>query len=583
LRGESTARVLVVVVLVSVTLLGGALLIASLFPTSTLAARLVSATGESRAGAITQDLIAHFGDRLRFAGLCLLALAAGLAVLRGSFDDLARSCLRDLGTMALPAPTRFDIVAVGVTAALALGLRVAFLGQPMRYDEALTFNEFASRPLYYGLSFYPDPNNHLLNTLLMHVAFVGLGNQPWVLRLPALVGGVLLVPATYRLAGSFYGRHAALLGAVLVAASSYLVEYSTNARGYTLQALCFVVLLTLTIVAVRRDSPTALLLAALVAAVGAYALPTMLYGVAVAAMWFGLEARRARLSRIKPGHVAVSGLLLGLVVLVAYLPVILVSGPDKLVANRFVTPLTPNELITELPQSLARTWGFWNRDVPVPITLLLVVGFALGTVAEARKRRVPLGIVAAVVCLGLVLVQRVAPFERVWLFVLPLYFLIAGEGLVHLVAGRGVAVLGCLLGAVLGVSTLTSGSILSSTETGVFPDAEAVAQRLSGWLAADDAVLTTLPASLPELQYYFPRAGLAIDSLVRPPEQARRLYVVAPTDSSPRITGWSNPTQVGRFPGAAVFTLERGQGFDLVTDLVTEEGGDGVENVLGDL
>ena len=60
--------------------------------------------------------------------------------------------------------------------AVAIAVRLMFINQPMRYDEALTFNEFASRPLYYGLSFYPDPNNHLLNTLLVHVAFASLGN-----------------------------------------------------------------------------------------------------------------------------------------------------------------------------------------------------------------------------------------------------------------------------------------------------------------------------------------------------------------------------------------------------------------------
>ena len=76
----------------------------------------------------------------------------------------------------------------------------------------------------------------------MHLAYLGLGNQPWVLRLPALLGGVLLVPATYALARLLFSPRAAVLSASFVAVSSYLVEYSTNARGYTLQALAFVVL-----------------------------------------------------------------------------------------------------------------------------------------------------------------------------------------------------------------------------------------------------------------------------------------------------------------------------------------------------
>jgi len=37
----------------------------------------------------------------------------------------------------------------------------------------------------------------------------------------------------------------------------------------------------------------------------------------------------------------------------------------------------------------------------------------------------------------------------------------------------------------------------------VFPDAEGVARSLRGQLQPDDAVVTLLPASLPQLQYYF--------------------------------------------------------------------------------
>jgi hypothetical protein len=35
---------------------------------------------------------------------------------------------------------------------------------------------------------------------------------------------------------------------------------------------------------------------------------------------------------------------------------------------------------------------------------------------------------------------------------------------------------------------------------------------------------------LPELQYYFPRAGLPVSSLVRPADQASKVYVVVPSD-----------------------------------------------------
>jgi uncharacterized membrane protein len=558
-RRSSAARVVVLAVLVLVTLLAVALLAASLLPAATLAGRLLGAAGEARAGSNTQELVAHLSERLRLAAGLLLLLTAALAVLRVPFEDLVKATLDDVVWPHRPA--RGHIVAVGVPVMVAIGLRLAFVSQPMRYDESLTFNEFASRPLYYALSFYPDPNNHLLNTLLVHFAFAGLGNQPWILRLPALVGGVLLVPATYWLGWLLYGSRTGVLAALLVAGSSYLVEYSTNARGYTLQALCFVAMFSLVTLAVERDSPSAVLLAALVAAVGAYALPTMLYGVVVAAAWFGVRAREARLWRIGSGYLMVSALVLGLVVVLAYLPVIVVSGADKLVSNRFVTPLDAPEVLREVPASLVRTWAFWNRDVVLPIAALLLIGFGVATFDEARRKRVPLGILAAAICLAMVLLQRVAPFERVWLFLLPLYFVVASAGLVKLARGRLPGKLSWaawLIGAgVVAVTTFTSGSILNSPETGAFADAEAVAGALSGRLASGDAVLTTLPAALPELQYYFPRAGLSIDALVRPPDAAHHLYVVAAPDAAPMVPGWERSEQIQRFPGSVLLAFQR--------------------------
>jgi hypothetical protein len=274
----------------------------------------------------------------------------------------------------------------------------------------------------------------------------------------------------------------------------------------------------------------------------------MLYGVAIAAVWLALELRSVRTRKIRSPHLVVAGLVLGLAVALAYLPVLIVSGPDKLASNRFVVPLGIGDLANELPRSLANTFGFWNRDIPLLLAGLLAIGFVIGS------WRVRLGLVAAGTCVVLVLIQRVAPFERVWLFLLPLYVAIASGGLARLVDGRWLAI---GFGALLGFFTLTSGSIWSSTETGAFPDAEAVTRMLAGRLADGDTLMTTLPASLPELQYYFPRYGLSIDALVRSPEAAAHLYVVSPTDETPQIHGWGEPHRIERYSAADLFELAR--------------------------
>lgn len=540
-----TSRLLVLTVLCLVAGLGVALLAISLVPSATLAGRLLGAAGQARFGTYSQELALQLDGRLRFAGVVLLALDVGLFALRATFEDLVAAVGRDLRLL------RWSLDAsIGVGLALvALAVRLPFRGQPMRYDEALTFNEFASRPLYYGLSFYPDPNNHLLNTLLMHVGFVALGGSPWVVRLPAVLAGALLAWATFWLGSLLFSRWAGVFAAALVATSSYLVEYSTNGRGYTPQALCFMVLLCLVIAAARQRSRSALLAAAVVAALGAYAVPTMLYGGVLAAAWLAFELRIQR-SGFGWSPVLVTALLVALVAFVLYLPVVLVSGPDKIVGNRFVLPLGIGELMSELARTLGQTWAFWNRDVPLPFTALLVLGFGIGS------WRVRLGLLALGVCLVMVLLQRVAPFERVWLFLLPLYLTIAAGGLAGFVDGR---ILAAAFGLVLGFVTLTSGSILSSSETGTFPDAEAVARTLGPRLAPDDAVQTTLPASLPELQYYFPRYRLPTDVLVRSPDEAQNLWVIAAPDDLPSVAGWPDVMEVQRFGGSTLYELRRGR------------------------
>ena len=557
-----------------IALFGGLLVAASFLPSATLAARLLGVAGEAdRSGVHTIDLLAHFGDRLRFVGSVCLALAVLLAVLRAPFESILRGTVVDVRQRRRVRLEPGDVLLVAIVSLAALALRLVFVNQPMRYDEALTFTEFASRPLYYALSYYPDPNNHLLNTLLVHAAWSGLGNQPWVLRLPALLAGVLLVPATYGLTRVLYPSRptTAVLAAALVGASSYLIEYSTNSRGYTLQALCFVVMLALVELALRRQSASALLLAGVVGALGVYALPTMVYGIAVAAAWFVLRARGAR----HWPRLVVAGAVLALIALLLYLPALLISGPEALAGNRFVVPLGAADLAQQLPSSLGRTGAFWNRDLPVAFSALLVLGFVASVVIDGRERRLSIGLVAMAVCLVLVLAQRVAPFERVWLFLLPLYCVVAVDGVVRLVqltpaavprAGAdavarvewlGVVAAGAVM-AIMAVAVVGSGSILASPETGAFPDAEGVARALRGELQPGDALVTQVPASLPELQYYFPRMGLSTEALGRDPSRAARLFVLASPGALPlTVPGWGHPQPIAQFKSAELVELAR--------------------------
>jgi Dolichyl-phosphate-mannose-protein mannosyltransferase len=417
-------------------------------------------------------------------------------------------------------------------------LRARYLSQPMRYDEAFTYLAYASQPLTEGLARYDYPNNHLLHTLLVHVTTTVFGNQPWSLRLPAYTAGVALVPAWWWAVRGLYPGAAGLLTAGLVAGSSPLVEYSTNARGYMLVALDCALLVGAGVALLRRATLLRWVGLAALIALGLWTVPVALFPVGAVAAWLGVEA----LVRRPPGGRSrfLAGLALALVAagcltVVLYLPVLRSWGVDAVIGNRFVAPLGQDVLLRRLPSSLAATWQLAVRDAPRALVLVLLAGVVLGLVGHRRlgAQRVPLLAIAVIWCAGLVLIQRVVPFPRVWLFLFPPTFGTAAAGLTMLWPRRnralGASLAALVLFAVLATTTLASGGVLRSPETGTLRAAAPMAAILRDRLAPGDAVVAALPANEP-LAYYLDREGIPPDRYLRHPGrgllQRRRLFVV---------------------------------------------------------
>ncbi len=451
-------------------------------------------------------------------GLLLVWQRQRLATfLMGLAPELRRDGASLWGALALARAERWTMA--GVFGCLALGgaLRLAFLFQPMRYDEASTYAMFAPSALT-AISQYQYPNNHVFHTLLVHVSARLFGDAPWALRLPAFFAGVLLIPAVYLLGRLLYNPATGWTAAGLVAGSSSLVEYSTNARGYAVGALLIVLQAALGAALLRRHSVLAWAAFAGAAALAAWTVPTMVLGTASVVLWLAACALargvapeyRGTFWRWLAGSCAVAG---GLTLLL-YAPVIVVSGPASLFSNRFVRPLGWGEWGGALPASLASTWGQWNRDL-APSGFLLAAGFLAGLALHRRTGRqgMPLALLTVLACALFAVARRVAPPERVWLFVLPLYLLTAAAGLVAFVRlfpvkmRSGLGAGGASLVLLAGLQTLLSGSVLSSTDTGTLRDAPQVVEVLRERLRPGDRVVAACPSDA-VLEYYFRRRGI---------------------------------------------------------------------------
>jgi uncharacterized membrane protein len=423
--------------------------------------------------------------------------------------------------------SRWHQIALAVCILMGIMLRLQFLHQPIRTDEALTYLQFASKPLHLALSDYAAPNNHLLHTLLVFISTRLFGSMEWAIRLPAFLAGISVIPATYLAIRVLYNKHAALLAAALIATSPVMVEYSTNARGYTLQAFLFLLCLTLGQYLIYSRNRAAWGLFSLGAALGFYTIPTFLYAYGALMLWLlaNIVLANSGENRVKQVQkLILSGIATLALTMMLFAPAILVSGVGAITGNIYVEPQPFSVFLQQLPASFMETWAKWHTDIPVWLVVALLLGAMFALLRQNAQHPVPFVLPVLVWCIPLLLIQRVIPFMRVWLYFLPVYFGLACAGLLALPLKLDthkripaftpfIAILLVLGGGWLVTQTQ---SPYWSTETGTFRDAELVTRYLRDELRLqpDEKVLYVHPSG-ESLMYYFGRYNVQLDHLER--------------------------------------------------------------------
>jgi hypothetical protein len=499
-----------------------------------------------------------------------------LGGLREIFGEIAEALQRDKEQEGI-----WHLAALALVLFLALGLRLFFIGLPIRYDEATTYLEYASKPLPVLLSYYSSPNNHLFHSLLVHFSTLLFGDGLWAIRLPALAAGWLIVPASYLVFRLLYDKQAGLMAAALTAVCPVLVEFSTNARGYTLVTLFLLIMLAL--LAHLRAKPhfAGWALLVLATALGFWTVPVMAFPVAVACAWWLLSppAGQKILSWQHIGplfySMAAAALLTGLL----YAPVVIGSGLETLwtasgAANR-------QTLQQVLPNVLSEPWALAMRHWPVLVPMgffgLFLVGFLAHWITPHRGAWVGF---AAIAGSGLVLIIiRTNPYDRVWLFATPIILGICGVGLTWLLrqikifqpTNIAFPAAAAALMLALGVFTAALSGIPDSNEGGALRNASAITKRIAKQWQSGDAVLTACPADEP-LAYHFKRERLPLASvfalLTGGLQKADRVWVVAKQPPGPtladllksagsQLKDFKRPIVIERYPEAILYMMYR--------------------------
>ncbi|RKY36024.1 MAG: hypothetical protein DRP73_04055, partial [Candidatus Omnitrophota bacterium] len=269
---------------------------------------------------------------------------------------------------------RIQIKTLCWLAVLAGIIRLSFIFRPIGYDEALSFLVFGCKPLKESLTNYVIPNNHLFHTFLVHMVTAVLPPYPWIIRLPAFVAGVVMVPCSYFVFELLYSPQIALLASGMITASSILVEYSVSARGYTLMIVCFLLSLGAMLKVMRDDRFKWWFLFVISSVLGFYTMPVMIYPFGFTLLLIPLVFK-TRINKKFVNKFLLAILIISLVVFILYLPVVCKTGINRLVEIPTFRPIPLSEIGQRMNILFLKIYAMWNRDLFLPLEIIFIISF----------------------------------------------------------------------------------------------------------------------------------------------------------------------------------------------------------------
>jgi hypothetical protein len=518
---------------------------------------------------------------LGFLLLQVIVIAKVLWPRRRAFASQARECWSDWRRAfgAEPAAAKLAVI---VLAFVGFATRAYYLTCPMRGDEAQTYFDFVRQSWWTALSLYSAPNNHILNTLLAKAAVTAFSPTVWALRLPAFLAGVAIIPAGYAFARAQFSTGAALASAALLTASSPLIVYSVNGRGYTLLCLAFLLSVPIGTYALRTNNAAAWGTLAVASALGFLAVPVMVYPFGAVmiwlfiAAWLDLPAPRRRQAMVSVAAASIATLVL---VADLYAPVAINLGYRSVIHNNAIASQPWPLFWTGMPSFLDLYFRDMSDGLPQVVLMGLGIAIVVALMFNRRLSRwsVPLLVPSVAWSIALTVMNHRVPYTRIYIFVAIVALTTAGAG----IAGwRRVTVRWSSIGAVAGAVTLVlaftnSAAMAHSLE---FVDASAIATALRTELRSGDGVIVPWWTG-DALRYYLERDGAARVPLNRPPwdetdpphlepAAARRYIVITPRageralDSLLCVMGvdpasFDRPAAPLKFPSSAVYFVTR--------------------------
>jgi hypothetical protein len=295
---------------------------------------------------------------------------------------------------------------------------------PIEGDEAATFFGFTKIGLLSSISFYPAPNNHVLNSILTNFTYFLPFNSTINLRIPSVIISSISTFFFYYSFNKFFNKNISFFLTILFTFSYPVIFYGFSARGYSLIILSFIIIFYCTIQIIIKPIlyKKYLRIFFVFSIIGFYSIPIFLYPFLICILYLFIYFFRFKL--IKQIVFLIKLCTLNIfAVLVIYSPIIIVSGLNSLIKNDFVKPINRIDVIKSLYDHFNQTVNFiFAFDIKYLIIFLFFSFIFL------FKKITPqiFYFLFFIFCITplIIIVHSVIPFNRTWIFlIIPILFL----------------------------------------------------------------------------------------------------------------------------------------------------------------
>jgi hypothetical protein len=404
---------------------------------------------------------------------------------------------------------------------LACAVRLPFVQTPIRFDEAISWRDYAAKPFWLTIALYNDPNNHVFHNLISGLFMKWFGESLLVLRSVSLVAGILVVAisavATKQIVlrsmpelTSTLASVAGCLVAVTICSNPIVNEFSIYARGYSLLMLTWLLSVVLLQHSITNRNSASWIGSIVFGALGMWTIPTMIYPiVATIAFWF--------LSRGRLVDMVAWLSSIAIVTVMLYSPILAISGPQAIIGNPYVKSLSIANWVEEAPSIIFSLREVLLGDIPATLQGVLLATVASACFYSLTYRSLNWkAIISFLAVAAVVFVQRVIPPERTWVWLAVPWSIAVGlaipiVAMVNLRTPSSSKIASCVIALIVfaaPASNWFSGNRLqNSFATGPCPEASDAVSFLVDARRADEPIVVVCPAS-GTVDWYAKQAGI---------------------------------------------------------------------------